>query len=56
VIDPTNTLVFSMEGYRSARAQVLDRDYKPVADRRKVLSARAKELVTVTRGFSRFLR
>ncbi len=56
VIDATNTLVFSMEGYRSARSQVLDDDYKPVADRRAVLGSRAKELVAVTRGFSRFLR
>jgi len=56
VIDDQATLVFSMESYGSARADVLDRDYKPVKDRRAVLAPRAKELVTVTRGFSRFLR
>ena len=56
VIDDEATLVFSMESYGSARAEVLDRDYKPVADRHAVLAPRAKELVAVTRGFSRFLR
>lgn len=56
VIDDEATLVFSMESYGSARAEVLGPDYKPMQDRRAVLARRAKELVAVTRGFSRFLR
>jgi len=56
VIDEEATLVFSMESYGGARADVLDGDYKPVQDRRAVLAPRAERLVTVTRGFSRFMR
>jgi len=56
VIDPEAILVFSMESYGGARAEVLDPDYKPVEDRRACLASRADRLVTVTRGFSRFLR
>jgi len=54
--DPEAILVFSMESYGGARAEVLDPDYKPVEDRRACLASRADRLVTVTRGFSRFLR
>ncbi len=56
VIDDSATLVFSMESYGSARAEVLGADYRPVADRSAVLAPRARRLVAVTRGFSRFLR
>ncbi|HBB40557.1 MAG: sulfatase-like hydrolase/transferase [Deltaproteobacteria bacterium] len=56
VIDDEATLVFSMESYGGGRAEVLDRDYRPVADRRAVLAPRADRLVAVTRGFSRFMR
>ena len=56
VIDQEAILVFSMESYGGARAEVLNPDYKPVKDRRALLASRAQRLVAVTRGFSRFLR
>ncbi len=56
VIDDTATLVFSMESYGGARTQVLDADYRPLPDRRRVLAARSRTLVEVSRGFRRFLR
>ena len=56
LVDASGELVFGTQAYKAAGIDVLDPDYRAVADRKEALAARAQEIVALMSEMSAFLR
>ena len=56
LIDAGGEVVFGTQAYKAAGIDVLDPDYRPVADRKAVLRERGQQLVGLMAEMSAFLR